>query len=140
MTPAARSKLGSEERVIGFVIAGRARAYRLDALRHRTRHVVNDLVGDVPLSVTYCDIDDCVRGYTGTAGHDLLGISIAGLFENREMILEVDGQRYFQRSGQAFETSTGPAILPRERIEPTLTTWASWKRDHPDTDVYEGGK
>jgi hypothetical protein len=135
---AARATLGSDEMVIGFVVAGRARAYRLDSLRDRTKHVVNDVVGDVPITVSFCDIDNCIRGYTGPAGQGPLGVSIAGLFEGREMVLEVDQGLYFQRSGKAFEPSSGTAILPLERIEPILTNWASWKRDHPDTDVYEG--
>jgi hypothetical protein len=132
------STLDPDEMVIGFVVDGRARAYRLDALRKRTEHVVNDVVGDVPITVSYCDIDNCIRGYTGPAGQGPLKVSIGGLFEGREMVLEFDRGLYFQRSGKAFEPSSGTAILPLERIEPTLTNWSLWKQDHPDTDVYEG--
>jgi hypothetical protein len=134
----ARSKLRPEELVIGFVVSGRARAYRLDAFRDRSRHIVNDVVGDVPVSVVYCDLDDCVRGYVGRPGQGPLAVKVAGLSDGREMILEVGGTRYYQNSGEEFQPASVPSKIPLERIEPILTDWASWKREHPDTDVYEG--
>jgi hypothetical protein len=135
---AARSKLREDETVVGFVVAGRARAYRLEAFNNRSRHVVNDVVGETPVSVTFCDLDHCVRGYKGQAGGKPLDVSTAGLFQGHEMILEINGQRYFQNSGREFEPSASPSKLPLESIDPTLTTWGAWKRDHPETDVYEG--
>jgi hypothetical protein len=135
---ASNSKLRPDEEVIGFVVGGKARAYRLDALRDRSKHLVNDVVGDVPVSVVFCDIADCVQGYTGQAGQGPLGVSVAGLFQGREMVLEVGGQLYFQKSGQSYPTDRADSMLPLERIEPTRTTWECWKLDHPETDVYEG--
>src|SRR5437879_4188705 len=62
------SGMRDDDQIIGVEVGGRARAYRLDALRSRTRHVVNDLLGGVPVSVSYCDITDCVRAYTDPRG------------------------------------------------------------------------
>ncbi len=135
---AARSTLLPEDQVIGLVVAGRARAYRLDALRDRSRHIVNDLIGEVPVSVTFCDLDECVRTYQGRSGQGPLDVSVGGLWQGRQLILEVEGSLYYQRSGDAFAPGPAGSKLSLQPIEPTLTSWSSWQRDHPDTEVYEG--
>src|SRR5262245_25715745 len=55
--PAAAAKLDDDDVVIGVVAAGRARAYLLRAMDGGPEnHIVNDLVGGAPVSVTYCDL------------------------------------------------------------------------------------
>ncbi len=61
--PAASSGMKPDEVVVGVVSNGRARAYRLDAMRDRARHIVNDVVGGSAVTVTYCDLTDCIRSY-----------------------------------------------------------------------------
>lgn len=135
---AGASGLRADEEVIGLEVGGRARAYRLDALRDRSRHLVNDLIGGVPVAVAYCDLNNCVKAYTGRDGRGPLEMSIGGLYEGREMVLDVGGALYFQESGAALAPGTGPAVIPLDRLSPTRTTWGEWKRLHPSTDVYEG--
>src|SRR5215831_3567798 len=65
---ATAAKLKPEETVIGVEVGGRARAYRLAALEDHRRHLVNDLVGGVPVSVAYCNMSHCVRVYTDPQG------------------------------------------------------------------------
>ena len=132
------SGLRQDEEVLGLVVGGRARAYRLDALRDRSKHVVNDLVGGVPVTVAYCDISDCVSAYRGPEASGPLDVSVGGLFENREMVLEVGGRLYFQKSGAPVTPGTGPPLIPLEQLSPIRTTWGEWKRQHPSTEVYEG--
>jgi hypothetical protein len=135
---ASASSLRDDEEVIGFEVGGRARAYRLDALRDRSRHLVNDLVGGVPVTVSYCDLSDCVRAYTGREGDRPLDVSVGGLYRGRDMVLDVGGTLYFQESGAKLSPGVGPAAIPLERLSPTRATWGEWKRLHPSTDVYEG--
>jgi Protein of unknown function (DUF3179) len=135
---AGASKLRDDEEVIGFEIGGRARAYRLDAFRDRSTHIVNDLVGEVPITVAYCDLSDCVRGYTGGERDRPLDVAVGGLYRGRDMVLEVSGTLYFQESGTSLSPGVGPSSIPLERLSPTRTTWGEWKRLHPSTDVYEG--
>jgi hypothetical protein len=135
---ASQSKLSPDEEVFGIVVGGKARAYRLDAFRDKARHVVNDLIGDLPISVTYCDLGDCVRGYAGAPGEGRLRLSTAGLMEGRQMILEYEGKRYHQDSGKPFRSGAAESILPLERLDLIRTTWERWKRDYPETEVYEG--
>ena len=136
---AGASELRDDEEVIGFVVGGRARAYRLDALRDRSSHIVNDLVGDLPVTVAYCDLSDCVRAYTARDGGPL-DVSVGGLYGGRDMVLDVGGRLYFQESGAALSPGVGPSAIPLERLSPTRATWAEWKRLHPETDVYEGAR
>ena len=43
--------LADDDEVLGFVVAGRARAYGLQATCYH--HVINDLIGEQPIAVTY---------------------------------------------------------------------------------------
>jgi hypothetical protein len=132
------STIPPDEEVIGFVVGGRARAYRLNAFRDRSKHVVNDIVAGVPVTVAYCDISDCVSAYQGHEGSAPLDVSVGGVFDGREMVLEVGGILYYQKSGTPLRSGLGPAVIPLEQLSPTRTTWREWKRLHPATDVYEG--
>jgi hypothetical protein len=132
------STIRPDEEVIGFLVGGRARAYRLNAFRDRSKHVVNDLVAGVPVTVAYCDISDCVSAYQGHEGSAPLDVSVGGLSHGGEMVLEVGGLLYYQKSGTRLVPGSGPSMIPLEQLSPARTTWGEWKRQHPSTDVYEG--
>ena len=66
--PASEAKLRPDEKVVGVEIGGKARAYRLEALGDPTGHLVNDLVGGIPISVAYCDLTDCLKVYSEPEG------------------------------------------------------------------------
>jgi hypothetical protein len=134
------SGLRPDEEVIGIEVDGHPRAYRLSAFRDRSEHVVNDLIAGVPVTVSYCDLSDCVRTYTDRGKSAPLEVAIAGLFEGREMVLEVGGRLFFQKSGQPLKPGEGPSSLPLEPLSPTRTTWEQWRRDHPSTGVYRGDR
>jgi hypothetical protein len=131
-----------DDEIIGVEAGGRARAYRLDALRGRTHHIVNDLLGGVPVSVSYCDMNDCVRAYTDPRGTAPLGFSVGGLYVDNgpEMVLKLDGVFYLQKSGKPINPGPGSVAIPYDLVEPTRTTWKEWVRRHPDTDVYTGDR
>jgi hypothetical protein len=135
---AERSTLRFDEEVIGVVVGGRARAYRLDAFRDRSRHVVNDVIGDIPVSVAFCDLDNCVRSYRGRPGQGALELSVGGLSEGQKLVLEVGGVLYYQDTGQPLDPTSGGRELPLEPLDTARVLWGVWRRDHPETDVYEG--
>jgi hypothetical protein len=125
--------LRDEEMVIGVVVGAEARAYRLASLADRRRHVVNDLLDGAPVSVTYCDLTDCVRVFRGDPGGVPLPISTAGTYDER-LLLRVDGVDYFQDAGTAFDDDR-PFPYPAASFE--QTTWGAWRAAHPDTTVVE---
>jgi hypothetical protein len=132
-----RAALAESEEVIGVEVGGRARAYRLGALKDRSRHVVNDVVAGVPVSVTYCDLNECVRAFSGAPGGEPLDVAVGGMKGNR-MVLAVAGRYVFQDSGEPIDTGARRAALPCGPFPAARVSWRSWREAHPDTDVYVG--
>lgn len=58
------AKLPPDELVIGVELGGNAQAYRFASFEWKSGHLVNDLVGGVPVSVAYCDLTGCLRAYS----------------------------------------------------------------------------
>src|SRR5579875_3244686 len=54
--PADRADLKPEDEVLGVEMGGHARAYRLKGMLGRSDHIVNDVLGGKPVSVTFCDL------------------------------------------------------------------------------------
>ena len=137
---ASRAALDDDEEVIGVEGGGEFRAYRIKALRDRSRHVVNDMVGGVPISVAYCDITDCVKAYTDPRkGKALLDVAAAGLFNN-EMVLNIAGKRFLHKSGLPIEPGKGVSSLPYHTFEPKRMSWKEWVEAHPRSDIYVGAE
>jgi Protein of unknown function (DUF3179) len=133
--PAAEAGLGDDAEVIGVLAGGRPRAYLVDALSQGPRsHVVNDVLGGVPVSVTHCDVYQCTRVFTGQ-GADPLALRQGGLHRGG-MLLRWGGLPYSQET-QAPLYPKSPAF-PYRPHPYEATTWGAWRRAHPDTDVYLG--
>ena len=128
---AGASVLSGDAKVIGVSVGGEYRAYSIKALTVAPeRHVINDMIGSKPVTVTYCDLSGCARVLTSSK-HDALTIGVAGAVEfpqGLEMLLVVDGQKVLQKSED----------MPCEDVPYQETTWAAWRSQHPDTLVYEG--
>jgi hypothetical protein len=131
--------LRPDEVVIGVDLGGKARAYRLGAFEGKSTHVVNDLIGGVPVSVAYCDLTQCVRIYTDPRGSAPLDAQVAGLLNN-EMIIQLGGTLYFHQSGMPAVPTDNPPPIPYRLLTPTVTTWKEWTERHPETDVYLGDR
>jgi hypothetical protein len=136
---AQKATLRSEEEVVGVEVGGKTRAYRLSEFEHPSGHLVNDLIGGVPVSVAYCNLSDCLRVYTDDKGSEPLGIEVAGRYDSK-MVLRVGGILYFHESGAPVEPREGRSAIPYKPLTPTRTTWKDWVRQHPETEVYEGDR
>lgn len=136
---APEAKIQPDELVFGVEIGGRARAYRLAAFDDPSGHLVNDLIGGVPVSVAYCNLSRCVRVYTDPQGSAPLDAEVSGLL-NQQMVIKLCGTLYFQNSGIPVELTKNPPPIPYNVLTPTLTTWTEWAQHHPDTDVFVGGR
>jgi hypothetical protein len=129
--------LSGREEVVGVEVGGRARAYLLAAFRFPSRHIVNDLIDGIPVSVAYCDARDCARVYTAPRGSPPLDITQAGLRDG-QMVVRFAGVLYDHESACAIEVGPGHTNLPLEPLPATRTTWDEWRRLHPGTEVYTG--
>ncbi|MFO0887619.1 MAG: DUF3179 domain-containing (seleno)protein [Isosphaeraceae bacterium] len=130
--PAGSAAIGDDEEVIGVIAGDEARAYRLAGLADRRRHILNDRVGDVPVSVTYCDLSDCARAFRGPDGGEPLPIGLAGMFDGR-MILRVDGFDFFQDTTLPRDPAGRP--FPFQAAPFERTTWKAWRQAHPHTTI-----
>jgi hypothetical protein len=124
-------KLPDAVRVIGVSAGGRHRAYLVTEMAEPARHVVNDVLGNTPVGIVYCDRADCVRVYDGATGLGVGGYLTEG--DSVCMLLTHGGHRYRMDTGAEFD-GAGPA-LPFASGEPVRTTWKAWREEHPDTDV-----
>jgi hypothetical protein len=106
--------LNDAEIVVGVVVGGRARAYRLDAMRDREKHVVNDMIGGVAVSVAYCDLTDCVRGYTDASAAQPLDVAVEGLYLG-EMAIKAHGGLHPPHGGRRAWVEGRSSAVRRDR-------------------------
>jgi hypothetical protein len=134
---AAEARVAPDAEVIGVVAGGKARAYLVDALRGPTHHVVNDVLGEAPVSVTFCDRNECVRAFTGPEPGQPLPLNLGG-WDGANMLLQSDGRFYLQHTGRAYYSTSPGDALPFDTLPAERTTWKAWHAAHPDTDVFVG--
>jgi hypothetical protein len=134
--PADKAALDDDAPVIGVLASDRARAYLVGAFENGpASHLVNDVLGGVPISVTRCDRTGCTRVFTSSTAGQPLKLSLGGVRSSR-MILKFDGHLYLQETSERLDQE-GPSFPYRE-YPATRTVWRDWRQAHPDTDVYVG--
>lgn len=134
--PADKAPLDEDTPVIGVLVRGKSRAYLLEALQRGPKsHVVNDVLGTVPISVTHCDISGCTRVFTGDSPGQPLDLSVAGL-KDGGLVLKLGGHRYYQETSESLDENG--TTLPCSEYPAQLTVWKEWQQSHPETEVYMG--
>ncbi|WP_448510196.1 DUF3179 domain-containing protein [Immundisolibacter sp.] len=131
--PAHEVGMGFEDRVVGVLVDGVARAYPRNVLVWH--EVVNDRIGQAPFVVVYSPLIGAVAGFSAKsdAGADQFGVS--GLLYNSGTLL------YDQASKSLWLPAEGLAIAgPRKGqsltpIVATETSWADWLNRYPQTQV-----
>lgn len=121
------ANVDENSRVIGVTVGGRPRAYVMKAMTMLGTHIVNDLVEDVPVTVTYCDRTGCVRVLTQADESEALPVNLGGWVDGK-MNLLWEGKLYAQNDDK----------IPMEEMSFMVTTWKEWKSLYPETDVYTG--
>ena len=131
--------LKDDDEVIGVSAEGRHRAYLLSALLPLGGHVVNDLVGEVPVTVAYCDRSDCTKVFTSPSGAPAHNMTVGGWdnrFGGQALLLRIGFSRYRQDNQELVAGDVKP--FPYAPSDFVRTTWGRWRQEHPDTDVYLG--
>jgi hypothetical protein len=134
IVPAARVRLADQAEVIGVTAAGEHRAYALSAFPHPTSQLVNDLIGDVPVTVSYCIKQKRHRVFTSDQRGSPLDVWLVNAGGEDDLVLKIGEFSYSQKSGQPLQQGAQP--LPLKELPATRTTWKDWKHAHPDTDAY----
>jgi hypothetical protein len=120
--PAAEADIDDDAEVIGIAVEGQSRAYLVKAMSGMTTHIANDIVGDVPVSVTYCDRTDFARAFTSPRRGAVVDLEQQGW---------VDGELSLMFKNKGFRHSSQDIPLedyPHERM-----TWGEWKQLYPET-------
>src|SRR5260370_17701125 len=120
---AQNAHLKDDDEVIGLEVEGKHRAYLVRAFAGPTRHVVNDLINQVPVTVTHCDRNGCTNVFSGSEKGKALEISLGGVVHDKLLLRLDDGAFVFQ-DGKAF--SAGGATIPSPKYLFYPTT-----RKHP---------
>ena len=131
----AKARTGDNEPVIGLSINGDHRAYSVPFLSKR--EVVNDVVGGVPVAVTWCPL--CFTGivYAREVEGRELTFGVSGkLIMNALVIYDRETDTLWsQFLGEAVE---GPLAGSKLKLIPSqFITWAGWQEQHPDTLVLD---
>jgi len=131
LVPASEARVLSTDDVIGVSVNGIHRAYTIEALTPLDQHVVNVLFGSTPITIAYCDRNDCARVFTSKEPDQLLGVGVGGFLMTKKdpgMVLWHAGKHYRHFSEE----------LPFEDFKFERVKWADWLEAHPDTLVYDG--
>lgn len=119
--------------VIGLEIGGEARAYPLNILVWH--EIVNDVVGGVPVAVTYCPLCYTSQVFERTLGDRAVEFGTSGKLYNSNLMM------YDRATGTYWSQALGVAIkgeLAGQRLSTVpfdVIRWDDWKAIHPDTMV-----
>jgi hypothetical protein len=129
------NEVAPDELVLGVTIKAQARAYPLNMLTGLTYEIINDTLGGQAIAATWCPL--CYNGvvYARHVKGRTLTFGIAGtLWNNSQIMYDAETNSYWsQLMGQAMQGELKGTKL--ETLPSELTTWAAWRRAHPETTV-----
>ena len=139
--PAARADyLEDGELVFGARVGGEARAWPLRILSWH--EMLNDRLGGEPVTLSFCTLCRSAllfraRLPSGAMAGDETTFGTSGLLYRSNKLM------FDRRTRTLWANLTGEPVLGPLAAEPralemlplTVTTWAAWRRDHPDTTV-----
>ncbi|MDA4846905.1 DUF3179 domain-containing protein [Hoeflea poritis] len=121
------------EPVMGLEINGDARAYPLRILMWH--EIVNDTVGGLPVTVTYCPLCNAALVFDRRIGGAADTFGTTGKLRNSDLVM------YDRRTESWWQQFTGEAIageltgMKLELIPSRLESWKNFKTRHPDGKV-----
>jgi hypothetical protein len=126
-------QLSDTEPVIGMEINGDARAYPLRIL---TWHeIANDVVGGVPVAVTYCPLCNAAIVFERRLGGQTLEFGTTGKLRNSDLVM------YDRQTESWWQQFTGEAIVGQmtgqslKLVPARLESFALFKERHPQGQV-----
>ncbi len=122
--------LRDKDRVIGLALGGIAKAYPIAILNWH--EIVNDSLAGEPVVVTFCPL--CGTGMVFRVPASL-DFGVSGLLYNSDVLL-YDRQSDSLWSQIKMEAVSGRRLGEKLELLPAShTTWADWRKRHPDTRV-----
>ncbi len=118
---------------MGLEINGDARAYPLRVLMWH--EIVNDTVGDMPVTVTYCPLCNAALVFDRRVNGEADTFGTTGKLRNSDLVM------YDRRTESWWQQFTGEAIAGAltgtklELVPSRLESWKNFKTRHPDGKV-----
>jgi hypothetical protein len=127
--------LGDQEPVVVLEIDGDARAYPVQILIWH--EIVNDVVGDVPVAVTYCPLCNSAMSYVREIDGHVTTFGTSGrLFASALVMYD----RATETLWTHFDGRAVVGVLTGHRLQPVaspLLAWSEFKASHPDGQVLD---
>ena len=133
--PADEAPWGDDERVIGVVVGGKARAYPVSML---TRHeLVNDLLGGKPILISYCPLCGTGIVYYRRVEGQLYYFAVSGLLYRSDLLMyDLETESLWSQIGA--EALVGPSLGSRHAgVAAKRATWGGGKPRPPPTPVIQ---
>ncbi len=115
-----RINLPDDAVVIAIEIAGESYAFPKLFMEGIGDHIVTDVIGNLPIAVTYCNETECVRVFADQTSDRNIDLQQQGLL-NGGLAVILDGQVYEQDSKE----------IPLEDYDYELKSWSEWKKENP---------
>lgn len=124
-----------DDLVIGLSIAGDARAYPVKVLTYH--EIVDDVVGSVPVAVTYCPLCGTGLVFDRTADGDTLTFKVSGLLWNSDLVMyDTATESYWsQILGEAIEGPLHGTVL--DAVDALTISLRGWRDLHPETKLLD---
>lgn len=125
--------LRDREPVIAVDLNGEVRAYPIQILIWH--EIVNDKIGDTPLTVTFCPLCNTAIVFDRRVGGRVLDFGTTGNLRNSDLVM------YDRQTESWWQQFGGEAIvgdLTGTRLKPLparIVSWAQFRREHPDGKV-----
>lgn len=125
------SNVQNVHRVLGLTLNGISKAYPISIMNWH--EIVNDEFGDEKVVVTFCPLCDTGVAFSAQAGGKTLNFGVSGLLYNSDVLL-YDRETESLWSQLLVRAVSGPLRdAPLTLIALEHTTWANWRKRHPDT-------
>ncbi|MEE4240112.1 MAG: DUF3179 domain-containing protein [Desulfopila sp.] len=125
--------LHDDDRVLGIVMHGYARAYPINILNWH--EVVNDEIEGSAIVITYCPLCGTGMAFSAVVAGNPLQFGVSGLLYNSDVLLydTATESLWSQIMGEAV---TGPlAGTKLEQMPLEHTSWKHWQKKYPHTSV-----
>lgn len=125
--------LDDREPVIELVVEGDARAYPIQVLIWH--EIVNDVVGGVPVAVTFCPLCNTAIAFDRRVDEQTLDFGTTGNLRNSDLVMyDRQTESWWQQfGGEALVGEFTGAKL--ERLPSRIVSWSDFRRDHDEGKV-----
>lgn len=136
--PSKANYLTPSEPVIGVSVNGDARAYPLRILDWH--EMANDVIGGVPVSISYCTLCGSAVGYDGRgSGGTTYTFGSSGLLYRSNKLMYDRNTRtlWSQFTGEPVLGALADDNVELDRVPLVISAWQDWLDQHPDTKVLD---